>query len=96
MHDFVGTIKSIFTFMGAEPDFANKLTGWLKDDGFVDVQDRLVPTKHGAQNPDPILASRGVFSTTTAAKSLAQFGKSKYWKSHPFRSAGFCLLFQSC
>ena len=76
MHNFVGLMKDIFTVMGCSLKLSQELSGWLKEDGFVDVQERVVPVQLGATNPKPELAKRGVYSTGVAAAGLVHFGKS--------------------
>ncbi|RYP49412.1 hypothetical protein DL768_004885 [Monosporascus sp. mg162] len=75
MHAFVELMNAVFETMGADLNLADRLPEWLEGAGFVDIQDRLISMKLGARNSDATLASRGVFSTSTAARGLAQFGK---------------------
>lgn len=78
MHDFITTMEGVFTFMGFSLTFSEKIPGWLKSAGFVDIRERIVSTKLGAQNPEPTLARMGVFATSGAARGLATYGKSIY------------------
>lgn len=77
LHAFNEVMKAVFAHMGGDLDLAQRLPEWLEQDGFVDVQYRDVVMKSGAQNPNPELARRSVFSMTTACKGLSQFAKSK-------------------
>ncbi|KAI0165388.1 hypothetical protein GGR52DRAFT_575479 [Hypoxylon sp. FL1284] len=75
MHDLVNMMRGVFKAMGADVDVTERIPGWLRDAGFVDVGDRVVHLQLGARNPDATLAGRGVFSTSTAAKGLASYAK---------------------
>ncbi|CAJ2504435.1 Uu.00g118290.m01.CDS01 [Anthostomella pinea] len=76
MRKFVGVMNSVFQVMGADLKATERISEWLGEAGFVDIEHCTLPMKLGAQNPDATLAQRGVFSTSTAAKGLAKFAKS--------------------
>lgn len=88
MQAFVNVMKGVFRFMGADLKLTDKMPGWLQGTGFVDIQDRIVPLRLGASNPDATLAAQGVFSTSAAAGGLADFAKSKFVK--PVSYADIC------
>ncbi|KAI4858862.1 hypothetical protein F4820DRAFT_196154 [Hypoxylon rubiginosum] len=75
MHSFVKVMNGVFKVMGADLKLTERIPEWLEGAGFIDVEDRIVPLKLGAKNPDATLARRGVFSTTSAATGLAGFAK---------------------
>ncbi|KAH6657436.1 hypothetical protein BKA67DRAFT_555263 [Truncatella angustata] len=75
MHAFVDVMNGVFKFMDADLKLTDQIPGWLKGAGFVDIQDRNVPLKFGAQNPDATLAGQGVFSTSAAAGGLGKFAQ---------------------
>ncbi|KAI0163255.1 cytochrome P450 [Pestalotiopsis sp. NC0098] len=75
MQAFVNVMNGVFRFMGADLKLADKMPGWLRGTGFVDIQDRIVPLRLGASNPDASLAAQGVFSTSAAAGGLGNFAK---------------------
>jgi gliotoxin biosynthesis N-methyltransferase len=77
MHDFVQLMKDVFTTIGTTLNLSRELSGWVKEDGFLHVQERVFNVLLGATNPNPQLAKRGVYSTLVAATGLATFGKSK-------------------
>lgn len=78
MHSFVKVMNGVFKVMGADLKLTERIPEWLEGAGFIDVEDRIVPLKLGAKNPDATLARRGVFSTTSAATGLAGFAKSTF------------------
>jgi hypothetical protein len=73
--NFMTVMKALFAALGASFRLTDELPGWLEQAGFVDVQHRDINTKLGATNPNPKLAKQGVYSTTVAARGLANFGK---------------------
>jgi hypothetical protein len=75
--NFVTIIKSIYTVFHGSLNLIQDIPEWLKEAGFVDVQYRDIDTKLGARNPNPHLAKQGVYSTTVAARGLAQFASSE-------------------
>jgi hypothetical protein len=78
VHDFFQVMKDIFRFVGASLKLSHLIADWLKEEGFVDVQERLVITQMGATNRNPELAKQGVYSTSIAATGLTAFAKSKF------------------
>jgi hypothetical protein len=75
---FVAMIKGTYAVFGSSFQLIQDFLLWLKEAGFVNVQHRDINTKLGAINPNPQLAKQGVYSTTVAARGLADFGSSKY------------------
>lgn len=83
-------MKDIFKFVGANLELSHLMADWLKEDGFVDVQERLVVCQMGASNPNPDLAKQGVYSTSIAATGLSTFVKSRSSAALPRKSTS-CL-----
>lgn len=77
MQGFVRLMKDIFTHIGTTLRLSKELSGWVKENGFLNVQERVVNVQLGATNPNPQLAKRGVYSTVVAATGLVAFGKSR-------------------
>lgn len=98
MQAFVNVINGVFRFMGADLKLTDKMPGWLRGTGFVDIQDRIVPLRFGASNPDATLAAQGVFSTSAAAGGLGNFAKSKFVKPYHLQTyaTSLCFLFCFC
>jgi len=72
--DFVQLMKDVFKVMGTSLTLSRDLAPMLSEEGFVDVQERVVVGHLGASNADPELARQGAYSTTVAARGLIQFG----------------------
>lgn len=77
MRNLVAVMKGVFVACGSSLELGDLLMDWLIAEGFEEVYDRIINTKLGSANPNSKLAKQGVYSTTVAARSLANFGKSE-------------------
>lgn len=81
MHDFVQVMKDIFTFVGASLQLSHLMSDWIKEDGFIHIEERLVTCQMGVTNQNSQLAKQGVYSTGVAATGLVGFAKSKLYSA---------------
>ncbi|EON65501.1 hypothetical protein W97_04739 [Coniosporium apollinis CBS 100218] len=75
MHDFATLLKSTFAFMGVSSKYPREIHAWLREAGFVDVQERVVDVYYGASNPSPQFARNGIYCVSGAASGLVTFAK---------------------
>lgn len=68
-------IKDIFKKMGASASMAQDIAPVLKEEGFVDIQDKIITMRLGKGNPDEELGRIGVHTSVAAATGLSGFAK---------------------
>ncbi|KAF4635121.1 hypothetical protein G7Y89_g2978 [Cudoniella acicularis] len=75
MRNFIQLILDLYAFMGVPEKLSEQLKPWLEESGFVRVQERTFACQMGVSNPNPELASNGVFSMNIAVVGLVGFGQ---------------------
>lgn len=75
VHQVMALLHEIFARMGVPTDYIRRASGWLKEAGFVNVDDELAPTCLGAKVPDPALREQSVGSSCVAAEGLVTHAK---------------------
>ncbi|KAJ8069781.1 hypothetical protein OCU04_000197 [Sclerotinia nivalis] len=73
MHDFVRLMQDIFSVMGTSLNLGRDLAPMLHEEGFVDIQERVVILQMGPHNKNPDLGRQGAKSTAIACAGLVQF-----------------------
>jgi hypothetical protein len=74
-HQVMALLREIFARMGVPPDYIRRASGWLKEAGFVNVDDELAPTCLGAKVPDSALREQSVGSACVALEGLVMHAK---------------------
>lgn len=67
----------IFKAMGTSLTLARDIAPMLREEGFVDVQERLVTMQIGKSNKNEQLERQGAWSTPVVARGLIGHGKRK-------------------
>lgn len=75
--NFLTIMNGLFSHFKSSPNLDKELPEWLCELGFMDVGYKDLHLKLGALHSNPQLAKQGVYSTTIAARGLAQYVSSK-------------------
>lgn len=78
MHDFLDMLKEVLNVTGTSYDYGLKLSGDLKEAGFLDVEERVLDCYLGALNHKPLLAQQGINYTAKTVKGITDFLKSEH------------------
>ncbi len=78
MHDFLDMLKEVLNATGTSHDYGLKLSGDLKEAGFLDVEERVLDYYLGALNHKPQLAQQGISYTAKTVKGIVDFLKSEH------------------
>jgi len=77
MGEFGRLLKGMFKASGVQWDFAGGLQRWLRKEGLVDVEERIIDVAYGRRCEDEDIARISVESMVTGVKAVAFGAKSK-------------------
>ncbi|KAF2815274.1 S-adenosyl-L-methionine-dependent methyltransferase [Mytilinidion resinicola] len=78
MQQFLLLMGELFGFIGVPMTYAHELAQWLEEEGFEEVETRVVPIPYGCRQPDAELREKGYSSMSVGLQ-----GKLKHTKMIP-------------